>query len=315
MRSIEQVAREVRIIRDQGVESVEEILRIGRLLNSHVDERLEDVPNSLVEGHRGLEARRTTLRQVLGEVREVGSERLHVRSGGAHSRPAAQDLAGLAEEFYPADWIRASNERSAVRVGTRRILFHLFTLTPAVVGVTMFLLGVLGCLTVVLGIGWPIVGLAGWLAVAASVVLALVAGAGGAWLMRSSYRAWQEMGSEIFGAYYPVGAGLFSLSPGTASRQDWHGLLVHELFHRFEHVVHGLKSAEYDFRAGRGGKSKHAWFHWYAGSRSLTGLEVLTQAYQAMTFGISSPDTKQLDPDLQPDPEHQAFVLGVLACF
>lgn len=309
-----QAAAQARALRDQDARPLEEVLRIGRLLKPHLDERLECLAGAGVEGAGMSEVRRAAIRQVLAEVREVGTEGLQVHPKGTRASSAARDLARLAEEFYPADWLRASNRRSVVRVGTRMILWRLGAVCMALLGVAVAAVGVLGSLDVLITIGWPVEGLGAWLVVAAGVVLALIGIVAGAVLLRMFYRIWQALNDEILGAYWPFGGGLFSVSRGAARQEEWYGLLVHELFHRFEHVIGSLKPTEQEFRTRRGGRKKDAWFHPYAASKNITSYEVLTQAYQAMTFGVRCPESNQFDPDLQPDPEHQAFVLGILAC-
>ena len=141
-------------------------------------------------------------------------------------------------------------------------------------------------------------------------------GAVGLGMLWFAHLLWHTKHPRASGEYWPLGSlvgGLYFLWKGPATETEWHGTLVHEAFHRFEHVVDGVVELEREFRQKRM-DSGIAWFYHYAGGRNWSGsFEVLTQGYQAMTFATDSPETEERDPAVQPDPEHEAFVLGVLA--
>lgn len=313
---LEQTAAEARrLLADLGgrASSVPEMFALGAILGRYVDSCV-----GAEEGRPGgnpYGTRRRAILEVLGAVREMGGvpPKLQVLpSGGA----AGADLARAAASFYPAAWLRRSNEVAPAKVMRGRLPEMLLALATGTVAVALF------AIALVLLAVWPLlssvaVGVNGLLVAAlgapatAAAALLLVVGE------NAAREALKMLGSllSVSGLYLPLFGGLFMLSRGRANDALWHGMLLHELFHRFEHVVVGLKSVEKAFHEDRERRVVE-WFHSYCGyDGNPSGLlEVLSVAYQAMTHGRQVPQSDDvLDPELQPDREHRDFVLGVLA--
>lgn len=233
---------------------------------------------------------------------------MHVRGAWAlgSSEAVVRGVRQVADEYFSEEWIERSGEHSTLYVSNRQFVdWALAFINILFLLTVIFMLFVTGI--ALLREGWNAEGLAG--TVGGCLVLI-----GAVFTIEMVRRiAGSRVGGGVGGSYLPLPGGFGGIlcvdePVGEGHEDQWRAAALHELVHRFEHVMDEIGDLERNFYEYRGGD----FFHEYCRKKYAFGnrWEILSVGYEYLVFGNVNMLNGSINYAM--DDEHESFVYRVL---